>query len=38
MPAIAVALNLALDASRGRELLNGWDPDGATVPGDPISI
>ena len=29
VPAIAVALDLALDASRGREMLNGWDPDGA---------
>ena len=29
VPAIAVALDLALDASRGREILNGWDPVGA---------
>ena len=28
VPAIAVALDLALDASRGRELLSGWVPDG----------
>ena len=29
VPAISVALDLALDASRGREMLSGWDPDGA---------
>ena len=29
VPAIAVALNLALDDARGRELLRGWNPEGA---------
>lgn len=29
VPAIAVALDLALDDSRGRELLSGWNPEGA---------
>lgn len=29
VPAIAVALDLALDDARGRDLLSGWDPGGA---------
>jgi hypothetical protein len=29
VPAIAVALDLALNVGRGRELLGGWDPEGA---------
>lgn len=29
VPAIAIALDLALDDSRGRELLSGWNPEGA---------
>lgn len=29
VPAIAIALDLALDDARGRELLSGWDPEGA---------
>lgn len=29
VPAIAIALELALDDARGRELLSGWDPAGA---------
>lgn len=29
VPAIAVALDLALDDSHGRELLSGWNPEGA---------
>ena len=29
VPAITVALDLALDDARGRELLSGWDPEGA---------
>jgi hypothetical protein len=29
VPAIAIALALALDDARGRELLSGWNPEGA---------